>query len=341
MPGPREAKAQCCHVPSLPKPRGSIERQKGEAANSRMCASWLPINHICPLLDRTAVRPRLTRAKVDEPGVPTRTLMPRSLVIPPPLTTALLSACSCSSPHLRLPLLLLVESLLSVVESPPLCSRFCRPAVKRPWIRTLVPAPHAVGRSSSTWLLSGRKAVTGVCGFPQVFARCLQRAFSRHAPLSLASAAGDQKAPTFGSRVFGRAMRRSRPRPTGRDEEQAGRKAVRALFLRTPLPLEHRHPSFLSARLELLLQRREPQCLSHVMGANRLLVDACVFVRSSIQKLRPLKATPSTTLAKRRNQRKRRQSEAVFRHSAACGAAVLLTTPTQTLTKTKVSRSDV
>ena len=229
--------------------------------------------------------------------------MPRSLVIPPHLTTAL---------PLRL-LLLLSSSQAAAAAAgrvAPVCRRlavpvqpFLSPSSQRPGIRTLVPAPHAVGRSSSTWLLSGRKAVTGVCGFPQVFARCLQRAFSRHAPLSLASAAGDQKAPTFGSRVFGRAMRRSRPRPTGRDEEQAGRKAVRALFLCTPLPLERRHPSFLSARLELLLQRREPRCLSHVMGANRLLVDACVFVRSSIQKLRPLKATPSTTLAKRRNQR--------------------------------------
>ena len=101
MPGPREAKAQCCHVSSLPKPRGSIERQKGEAANSRMCASRLPINHICPLLDRTAVRPRLTRAiwcanahvDASQPCYPTSPHnRPSSPLAPAPL---LISGCRC------------------------------------------------------------------------------------------------------------------------------------------------------------------------------------------------------------------------------------------------------
>ena len=101
MPGPREAKAQCCHVASLPKPRGSIERQKGEAANSRMCASRLPINHICPLLDRTAVRPRLTRAiwcanahvDASQPCYPTSPHnRPSSPLAPAPL---LISGCRC------------------------------------------------------------------------------------------------------------------------------------------------------------------------------------------------------------------------------------------------------
>ena len=263
--------------------------------------------------------------------------------------------CYPTSPHNRPPLrlLLLLSSSQAAAAAAgrvaPVCRRvaapvqpFLSPSSQKAWDKNIGSSPTRGGTQLIDMALEWAEKRLQVCAdFLKSLPAACSAPFSRHAPLSLASAAGDQKAPTFGSRVFGRAMRRSRPRPTGRDEEQAGRKAVRALFLRTPLPLEHRHPSFLSARLELLLQRREPQCLSHVMGANRLLVDACVFVRSSIQKLRPLKATPSTTLAKRRNQRKRRQSEAVFRHSAACGAAVLLTTPTQTLTKTKVSRSDV
>lgn len=149
------------------------EAERRGSQLSHVCLTRLPINHICPLLDRTAVRPRLTRAKVDEPGVPTRTLMPRSLVIPPPLTTAL---------PLRL-LLLLSSSQAAAAAAgrvAPVCRRlaapvqpFLSPSSQKAWDKNIGSSPTRGGTQlidmALEWQKSGYRCVrisSSLCPLP-------------------------------------------------------------------------------------------------------------------------------------------------------------------------------